>query len=243
MEDVKDITVGLKRIIDEKGPGYLTGEPYQAYLEWIKSEQTEQKMASRVLYVLMNDVPNLTNPAMSVMELTREIQDRCGLAEGAAKEMAAIFRTLYSPKNVEEWKRKEKEGLLQFLKEEISYTWNGFSIWSDGNGEVESSYQADLVILPTENVVENQQLKQQLQRNPFLTTQAIRQYFLDDLKQYLDREFDEYCTADPYYAPMAEDFDAEDRAAAWCRENAFRLIQCEGMGYDGEYTPTYSERW
>ena len=64
MEDVKDITVGLKRIIDEKGPGYLTGEPYQAYLELIKSEQTEQKMASRVLYVLMNDVPNLTNPAM-----------------------------------------------------------------------------------------------------------------------------------------------------------------------------------
>lgn len=26
-------------------------------------------------------------------------------------------------------------------------------------------------------------------------------------------------------------------------KNAFRLIQCEGMGYDGEYTPTYSERW
>ena len=38
MEDVKDITVGLKRIIDEKGPGYLTGEPYRAYLELIKSE-------------------------------------------------------------------------------------------------------------------------------------------------------------------------------------------------------------
>lgn len=26
-------------------------------------------------------------------------------------------------------------------------------------------------------------------------------------------------------------------------KNAFRLIKCEGMGYDGEYTPTYSERW
>lgn len=26
-------------------------------------------------------------------------------------------------------------------------------------------------------------------------------------------------------------------------KNAFRLIQCEGMGYDDEYTPAYSEGW
>lgn len=62
-----------------------------------------------------------------------------------------------------------------------------------------------------------------------MTPEAIGEYYKKELKEYLDRKFEEYVTCDDYYEPVAEDFEAEDYVSNWCRDNGFELLFFKGI--------------
>lgn len=51
----------------------------------------------------------------------------------------------------------------------------------------------------------NKNLQKLLKKNPFMTKESIREFYEKKLKEYLDSEFEEYCTCDDYYEPVVED--------------------------------------
>ena len=116
-------------------------------------------------------------------------------------------------------------------------------IWDAGNGTVDCFYDATVVLRPTKVAGNNKELKKRLKENPFLTEKIICQFFEKDLREYLDSEFEEYCTCDDYYQPVVEDFELEYRIKEWCAKNGFSIISCEGDGGDGGYEPKFRRGW
>ena len=62
------------------------------------------------------------------------------------------------------------------------------------------------------------------------------------LEDYLDGEFEDYCTEDDYYQPVCEDFDIDYYVSQWCKEYGFDLVSRNGGG-DGGYEPKYRKGW
>ena len=74
-----------------------------------------------------------------------------------------------------------------------------------------------------------------------MTRGEIHEYFRKKLCDYLDGEFDDFCTCDDYYQPVVEDFEAETCVEDWCLDNGFELISCRGKGHDTGYEPYYKK--
>lgn len=69
--------------------------------------------------------------------------------------------------------------------------------------------------------------------------------FTKRLQEYLDYEFEEYCTEDDYYQPVVEDFGSnlEYDLKQWSKKNGFEYVSCEGDGDDGGYEPKFRKGW
>lgn len=233
------VTAKLKEIIDRDGPDHLTDKPYEVYLELMQSENADKETASMILYALANGVHSAFMPDSDIVSISNVIENKCSLNRKAADYLAEIFLSLYSKENRSEWEKKSMEGVAQFLAEEFICTWRGFSVWDDGNGTVDCHYHADVVLSPTKDVTADRRLAQQLKKKPFITKQAIHEYFEKELYEYLDNEFEEYCTCDDYYPPVAEDFEIDYYISEWAERNGFEMISCDGNGDDGEYELTF----
>ena len=149
-------------------------------------------------------------------------------------EIAAIRDAVKLPS---ETKDEVPEGLAQFLKEELICSWKGFAVWNDGNGTVDCHYEAKIVLSPTETVPDESEFSMLLMKNPLMKKEKISEHFEKRLRDYLDEEFEEYCTEEDYYQPVVEDFELEYHVKAWCRETGFELKSWEGGGDDDGYEP------
>jgi hypothetical protein len=234
----------LKGIVNQNGPKYLTDEPYLVYTELIESGDADKKTAAALLHCLVNGVIEDTKCDDAEL-LSGVIRRECSLNKRMADRLSRILVTLCSGENKKEWKNKDREGLKQFLKEDFACTWQGFAVWDEGNGTVDCHYEATIVLAPTNAISEDKELAQCLKKNPFMTKDAIHGLFAKRLKDYLDYEFEEYCTEDDYYQPVVEDFglNLEYDLAKWCNDNGFEFVSFEGAGDDGGYEPKFRKGW
>ena len=235
----------LKEIIDKNGLSYMTDEPYQVYKELLESKAADRKTAGAFLHALVNGMQIEAEKDGDIQRLSSMIKRECSFNKAMADRISGIFSTLYSPDNKAGWEKEDKEGLAQFLKEEFSLNWKGFAVWDAGNGTVDCHYEADIVLMPMEAAVEDKKLKRLLEKNPFMSKESIREYFAKGIKEYLDREFGEYCTEDDYYQPVVEDFgiNLEYDLKEWCKKNGFEFVSCEGDGDDSGYEPKFRRGW
>lgn len=104
-------------------------------------------------------------------------------------------------------------------------------------------YQAQIVLAPTEKAADDKIVLKMLEKNPFMTKEAISRYFEKSLKHYLDDEFEEYCIEDDYYQPVCEEFDIDDHLSDWCEKYGFELIDWDGDGGDDGYEPKFRRSW
>lgn len=228
----------LKEIVDRNGPNYLTDEPYKVFTELTGSGAADKKTAGAILYFLVNGLLEYIDEDCTVEELSERIQKDCSFNKKMTDRLTTIFLSLYSLQNREEWKSMDLQGLEQFKKEEFSLSWKGFAVWRYSSGSVSCHYEADITLKPTPSIVVDPELAEQLRKNPFMTKESIAEHYAGLIKQYLDYEFEYYCTCDDYYQPVVEDFLVDrDAVKTWCKENGFELVECEGDGYDGGYEP------
>ena len=243
MKKTDSITSKLKCLIDANGPGYLTDEPYSVFKELIKAKIADRKLAGAILYLLVSGIPDEVAKADDVAVVTRAIQKSCCFNKGMADLLASIFFPLYSDENKQEWKAKDKAGLTEFLSEELSCSWCGFAVWDAGNGTVDCHYNAEILISPSNEVTKDKSFARILKENPFMTRKAIGDYFENELCEYLDQEFTEYCTCEDYYEPVVEDFEADYYVGEWCKKHGFEFISCEGNGHDDGFDPKFRRGW
>ncbi|MBQ9713463.1 MAG: hypothetical protein IJV54_14370, partial [Bacteroidales bacterium] len=85
--------------------------------------------------------------------------------------------------------------------------------------------------------VNDKKLDKMLSKNPFLSEEDIADHFIGRLRDYLDEEFENYCTSDDYYEPVCEDFEAEYYASEWCQKHGFEILSFTGEGFTGDYEP------
>jgi hypothetical protein len=237
MEEKGNIVNKLKKIINVNGPHFLGKNPYQTYTELMKDGTVDKKTAGAILCFLVNGLSKYLDSNNDITELTKIIQNECGFNEDISASISAIFVNLYSKENIKKWKSKEKEGLKQFLNDEFTYKWTGYTIWYVSNVSMDCHYQAEIVLSPTQDVIKDNELAQMLEANPFLKKKVIREYFEKKLENYLDDQFNEYCTCEEYYEPAVEDFYLDDCVEEWCKMNGFTPISCDGSGYDDGYEP------
>ena len=132
---------------------------------------------------------------------------------------------------------------MQFLKSTHTFKWEGFSVWEVGNGKVNCFYNAEIELHPTKTASQNKNLQKLLKKNPFMTKESIREFYEKKLKEYLDSEFEEYCTCDDYYELVVEDYHLTYDVEHWCKEHGFEVVSCEGEGRDGGYEPKFRRGW
>ena len=232
----------LKELIDRNGPKYLTDEPYKVYKELIKTKTTDKKTAGAVLLISVNGIIDNVNPDDDFEFLSKLIQQECSFNKKMADRLTEIVLELHSRENEKEWDNKDLAGLMQFKTEKISYQWKGSATWYVSNGCVDCYYDAEIEIAPTDDLVTEGELKRLLKKNPFMSKESIREYYIKELKEYLDSEFNDYVNADDYYEPVAEDFELEYCVKDWCKKNGFELLSCKGDGGDDGFEPSF-RRW
>lgn len=244
-KNIENVVYCLKEMIDRNGPSYLADEPYEVFNSLLGTGATDRKTAAAILYVLVSGLLEKLKSECETEVLSEDIRRECGLNKKTADQIANILHSLYSCVHKKEWESKDLEGLRQFLAEEFTFTWKGFAVWDEGNGTVDCHYEAEIVLDPTEAVSEDEELLQRLKKNPFMPKTEIQDLFRNRLKQYLDDEFEDYCTAEDYYPPVVEDFGAnmEYDLSEWCKKNGFELVSLDGDGNDDGYEPKFRGRY
>ncbi len=243
MNYTERITEKLKELIDENGLDYLMDKPYEVYKELMGAEPEAAVTAGAILMLLASGVWDSARRIRDNGDLSKKIQKECCFNKRMSDQLTDIIQSLYSKGNKTEWRSKCNEGLTQFLGQDHVFEWEGFSVWDAGNCTVDCYYNAEIVLRPTESAARNKDLYKLLKKNPFMTRDAIYQFYEKGLKQYLDSEFEEYCTCDDYYQPVVEDYELEYDVSDWCEKNGFEVISCEGDGSDGGYDPKFTRRW
>lgn len=229
----------LKSLIDKNGPDYLYNEPYLAYKELTVTDSTDAKMAGAILLALVSGICRDARRCGDQEALSKLIQKECCLNKEMADRLAVIFHTLYSKDNDAFWEARKLNGWRQFVKSKFCCIWEGFSVWNADGGSVDCHYQAEIILKPVKMIRTDEDLSRALNDNPFITQEAITEYYTKKISSYLDDEFEEYCICDDYYQPVVEDFEIESCIASWCKKNGFELVSCEGSGYDDGYEPSF----
>ena len=160
-----------------------------------------------------------------------------------SEKLSTIFLSLYSIANKEEWKNRKLEGLSQFLKMNFSCIWDGLSIWQTEGGSVDCHYEAEMILRPIDPDCIGKKLSDLLNKNPFMTREAISDFYENDIRNWLDEEFERYCSCEDYYQPVVEDFEFDYYLAEWCRKNGFEIVSYEGDGHDDGYEPSFTRRF
>ena len=240
---VETVISSLKGMIDRNGPHHLTNEPYQVYEELKESGITDGKTAGAILLFLVNGMMDELNRDIDFDSLCKEIQKKCCFNKKMAEKLSTIFLSLYSIANKEEWKNRKLEGLSQFLKMNFSCIWDGLSIWQTEGGSVDCHYEAEMILRPIDPDCIGKKLSDLLNKNPFMTREAITDFYENDIRNWLDQEFERYCSCEDYYQPVVEDFEFDYYLAEWCRKNGFEIVSYEGDGHDDGYEPSFTRHY
>jgi len=240
---VETVISSLKGMIDRNGPHHLTNEPYQVYEELKESGITDGKTAGAILLFLVNGMMDELNRDIDFDSLCKEIQKKCCFNKKMAEKLSTIFLSLYSIANKEEWKNRKLEGLSQFLKMNFSCIWDGLSIWQTEGGSVDCHYEAEMILRPIDPDCIGKKLSDLLNKNLFMTREAITDFYENDIRNWLDEEFERYCSCEDYYQPVVEDFEFDYYLAEWCRKNGFEIVSYEGDGHDDGYEPSFTRHF
>ena len=240
---VETVISSLKGMIDRNGPHHLTNEPYQVYEELKESGITDGKTAGAILLFLVNGMMDELNRDIDFDSLCKVIQKKCCFNKKMAEKLSTIFLSLYSIANKEEWKNRKLEGLSQFLKMNFSCIWDGLSIWQTEGGSVDCHYEAEMILRPIDPDCIGKKLSDLLNKNPFMTREAITDFYENDIRNWLDEEFERYCTCEDYYQPVVEDFEFDYYLAEWCKKNGFKIVSYKGDGHDDGYEPSFTRHF
>ena len=239
--NINDISIFLKTIINKNGINYLQDRPYEVYKEMIKSDLIDKNIAASFLHLFVCIPADYFSILHDVEFNSQKIQKECFFSKEISDYLAQVITTLYSKENKTEWKNNELMGLKEFLSEDFKFSWECNTIWDEGNVYCDCHYEASIILKPTNKIKEDKVLAAELNRNSFQPKEFIYNYFANELEEYLNKDFEEYCCGDDYYPPVCEDYgdNLESCLRKWCDKNGFEYISCDGDGETSNYQSNY----
>lgn len=229
----------IKSIIDTNGFDYLKNKPYDVYLSLVANKSCSKKVAISVLSSLLVEVPALLlkGKSKSIQKLSSILKDDCCLSDAISEELANVYNEVFSDENKKIWEDNKNSGLKAFLEQKLSVVWDGSSTWECDTGFVYCYYNAKIKVAPLKDKLNTSLIDEKLKLNPFLSEEQISKVYEDDLIEYLDHDFNYYCTADDYYQPYVEDYDLGCTVKEWCKKNGFTIISVKGDGSESNFEP------
>ena len=100
--DMEDVVEKLKEIIEDKGPGYLSAEPYKVYKKLLKDKVADKKTVGALLMIFANGIADMVRPETDLALLSKLIQTDCCFNKKMSDRLAAILISLYSQENEDE---------------------------------------------------------------------------------------------------------------------------------------------
>ncbi len=235
-----DSTVNaLKQIIDREGINYLSTNSYEVYSELLDKRQVDSKMARLILITLLAGVQEENTQDMTAV--SAYIQRKCCLKKSAADDLSEIYCSLFDINHRKEWEEKTEEGFREFCDQEWNYEMDAYSTWEADRVCVDASCHVSVNIAICNPQSIHTFVEPLLTKNPFITAEAISEYFETKLKTDLDNDFNDYVTCDSYYPPVAEDYEDnfEYLITAFCDKYGFELISWDCVGETSDYIPDF----
>lgn len=141
---------------------------------------------------------------------------------------------MFSDENKKSWEDNKNSGLDYFFEMELDISWEGDSTWECSQGSEDCHYSAEIKVAPLKDSLNTSLIDDLLKENPFITDEEIADVYENDLNDYLDYVFSDYCEGDDYYPPNTEDFEIEYYVGKWCQKNGFKLISANGDGNEDD---------
>ncbi len=227
----------IKSIIDTDGFDYLKNKPYDVYLSLVANKSCSKKVAISVLSSLLVEVPSLLlkGRSKSIQKISSVLKENCCLSDTISGELASVYQEVFSDENKKSWEDNKNSGLDYFLEMELDISWEGDSTWECSQGSEDCHYSAEIKVAPLKDSLNTSLIDDLLKENPFITDEEIADVYENDLNDYLDNVFSDYCEGDDYYPPNTEDFEIEYYVGKWCQKNGFKLISANGDGYEDDF--------
>ena len=222
----------LKKVIEENGLDYLMENSFKIYSLLLKEKVASPLSARMILLTLLAKVHLKAKELADAKELAQYIQRSCCLNKEMADFLSSIYVELFSAENQEEWKKKAGMGFDDFCRREWEFSWDGDCEWRHRGGTMDCSCSATARIKIVNPQQLGSELQQMLEKNPFIASSDIFDYYQFILCDLLDSDFEEYCTSDDYYPPVVEDYNGNfyDIVEEFCKKYGMQLIAYDYSG-------------
>ncbi|MCD8241374.1 MAG: hypothetical protein LUD73_02960 [Lachnospiraceae bacterium] len=235
----KETELALKKIIDRKGISCLTTEAYTIYRELLNSDAADERLSRLILLTLLAGTAQ--KATLGVEKLSDYIQTECCLKKSTSDDLALLYTSLFCAKNQKEWADKQDSGLKDFYNQKWQFDLDAYSEWHSSGVYVEARFHTTTKLTVSDRSLVKKEMKKQLEKNPFTTSEVIFRHFKEILQATLDKDFEYYATCEEYYPPVAEDYviNYEDLLKNFCKQYGFSILSCECDGETSDYIPEF----
>lgn len=239
------IASAINDMITSKGPGHMWEDPWRAYLTLVSSGTISEDECRYIMYILSfgSEMKSIIESAAAdgeaAAECVKAIARRCRLSASVISNIGAAFAEVYSPEKACRRNEERESGFREFCEKTWYGEWSTSLTWDAGQCELGCSGNAGISFRIADAERARNMLSKELDRNPFMTADAIFGIVWDKLSSFLDDSFGDYCSSDDYYPPCVEDFQCEDYAADFCDGNGLEVVKCEYEGETGNYEPKF----
>lgn len=233
---MNDVIEFIKNYIWKNGFEKLSEDPFAVY-EAMKD--IDPRTARLVLITLMSKTHDMARKGCSDEELIRYIQSEHYVNKKIAKDLASMYLEVFSDENRKSWNDAEEAGFGKFCEKEWSLEWHGNCDWYSKHGRNYPCFAEVSLTFAVQDIESmRSHFSEELTSNPFLSEDDLYRILTKQIEDDLDRDMEDYCNADDYYAPFFEEFvgegtyDSEEKWKSWGLE----IIEFTGSG-DIDYAP------
>lgn len=231
----------LETFIHNNGPKSLEENPWEAYQALLKDGCTPA-LARLLLYSFVSGIPHLAEKTTGE-DLTKQIQNTCGLMKKKALELSAIYESIYSTESQAARKEQTLAGFRALVQEDaLDLTWEGNTAWHSGGGSVDCTCHGEFTVHVENEELLKKSFGEDLEKNPYLDEEALIDMLEEELDGTLDNDFEEYCTCDDYYEPYVEEYgveSGEDTLRKFCETHGLALDEYHFDGMTGDFEPDH----
>ena len=193
----------LENLIITHGFNYLTDNPYKIYNEVVRKEIADRLSAGALLLSLLNDIPSIVEKAHNdVEQLANIISENTLLSRDTSTNLAQMYSDIFSPANSEKWEKLKYKGFKDFCANVWEFKSAASGVWRSKN---KAAFKYSSIVNVKFSIEDSEQIKRnankELLYNPFISADALHDYFEKIFNEYMSKKFKDLVTGDDYYEP------------------------------------------
>ena len=219
-------------LIDENGPEYPTKHPMEL-VKRLAEDCGEVPIVGTLYFVALNGIfTDAMHEYATEEALAEDIQRKCSFNKAFAVELAGICMQVYSKQHLAGLKGKCGSSFEELCGlDEWAFSWNGETEWHSGGGYVTCTGEGTASLKVRGRKKLEAAIAKLMPSYEYASVDQLEESISKELRKQLDDQFEEYCTEDDYYEPVAEDFEFEYYLTDFCKDMGIEVIDTD---YDGE---------